>query len=141
MTARDDHDDLDRVLEPDPALPGGGGGYLVATKLPGSRLGVISGCALLVDYVLTITVSVASGCDQLWSCSTDAAGCPGKLPAEFVVLAMLVILLNLRGVKESVQHPRARLPPLRRDSRVHRSCYAIVAHAPALPARLLRRGE
>src|SRR5260221_6005031 len=48
-------------------FPGGGGGYLVATKLLGNRVGVVSGCALLVDYVLTITISVASGCDQLWS--------------------------------------------------------------------------
>ena len=48
-------------------FPGGGGGYLVATKLLGNRVGVVSGCALLVDYVLTITVSIASGCDQLWS--------------------------------------------------------------------------
>src|SRR5207244_13347477 len=36
-------------------FPGGGGGYLVATKLLGNRVGVVSGCALLVDYVLTIT--------------------------------------------------------------------------------------
>src|SRR5216110_1128258 len=48
-------------------FPGGGGGYLVATKLLGNKVGVVSGCALLVDYVLTITVSIASGCDQLWS--------------------------------------------------------------------------
>src|ERR1700729_3757864 len=38
-------------------FPGGGGGYLVATKLLGPRVGVVSGCALLVDYVLTITTS------------------------------------------------------------------------------------
>src|SRR5213083_2668545 len=48
-------------------FPGGGGGYLVATKLLGNRVGVVSGCALLVDYVLTITVSLASACDQTWS--------------------------------------------------------------------------
>src|ERR1700753_1410248 len=46
-------------------FPGGGGGYLVATKLLGEKAGVVSGCALLVDYVLTISVSVASGCDAL----------------------------------------------------------------------------
>ncbi len=48
-------------------FPGGGGGYLVATKLLGPKVGVVSGCALLVDYVLTITTSVASGCDQIWN--------------------------------------------------------------------------
>ena len=61
----------------------------------------MSGCALLVDYVLTITVSVASGCDQLWS-FLPQAWAHWKLPAEFVVLAALVVL-NLRGVKESVR--------------------------------------
>ena len=81
-------------------FPGGGGGYLVATKLLGEKAGVVSGCALIVDYVLTITVSVASGCDALWSfLPPDWAGC--KLWAEFGVLLILVIL-NLRGIKESV---------------------------------------
>ncbi len=81
-------------------FPGGGGGYLVATKLLGNRVGVVSGCALLVDYVLTITVSIASGCDQIWS-FLPPAWAPYKLTAEFAVLAFLVVL-NLRGVKESV---------------------------------------
>src|SRR5688572_6706458 len=40
-----------RVIE---ACPHGGGGYVVATKLLGERAGVVSGCALLVDYILTI---------------------------------------------------------------------------------------
>src|SRR5256885_3211113 len=81
-------------------FPGGGGGYLVATKLLGNRVGVVSGCALLVDYILTITVSVASGCDQLWS-FLPVAWVHYKLPAEFFILGVLVVL-NLRGVKESV---------------------------------------
>ena len=81
-------------------FPGGGGGYLVATKLLGNRVGVVSGCALLVDYVLTITVSIASGCDQIWS-FLPPAWAPYKLTTEFAILLVLVIL-NLRGVKESV---------------------------------------
>ncbi len=81
-------------------FPGGGGGYLVATKLLGEKAGVVSGCALLVDYVLTISTSVASGCDALWS-FLPVAWAPAKLTAEFVVLGLL-ILLNLRGVRESV---------------------------------------
>src|SRR3954470_2609971 len=48
-------------------FPGGGGGYLVATKLLGEKAGVVSGCALLVDYVLTISVSIASACDAIYS--------------------------------------------------------------------------
>jgi amino acid transporter len=81
-------------------FPGGGGGYLVATKLLGKRVGVISGCALLVDYVLTITVSIASGCDQIWS-FLPLSLAHYKLGTEMAVIAFLVVL-NLRGVKESV---------------------------------------
>src|SRR5450755_3116912 len=79
-------------------FPGGGGGYLVATKLLGQNAGVVSGCALLVDYVLTISVSIASSCDALWS-FFPPHWMPFKLPAEFIALILLMIL-NLRGVKE-----------------------------------------
>src|SRR5436190_8663024 len=48
-------------------FPTGGGGYLVASKLLSPTAGVVSGCALLVDYVLTISISVASAGDQLFS--------------------------------------------------------------------------
>src|SRR5450756_3028316 len=78
-------------------FPGGGGGYLVATKLLGRKAGVVSGCALLVDYVLTITTSVASGCDQIWNFLS-----PGmaryKLFAEVAVL--LVLILSLIHISE-----------------------------------------
>jgi amino acid transporter len=81
-------------------FPFGGGGYVVATELLGPRVGVVSGSALLVDYVLTISVSVASSGDAIFSFLP-----PGlvawKLPAEAAAIALLV-LLNLRGVKESV---------------------------------------
>src|SRR5215472_7932263 len=53
-----------RIIE---HFPSGGGGYVVATKLLGPRLGVLSGSALLVDYVLTITVSIAAGGDAIFS--------------------------------------------------------------------------
>jgi amino acid transporter len=81
-------------------FPGGGGGYLVASKMLGPRAGLVSGCALLVDYVLTIAVSVASACDQIWS-FLPAAWLPWKLPAALAGLGLL-FLVNLRGVKESV---------------------------------------
>ena len=81
-------------------FPGGGGGYLVATKLLGPRFGVVSGCALIVDYVLTITVSVATGCDAIFSFLPQSWS-HSKLTTEVVVLLLLVVL-NLRGVKESV---------------------------------------
>src|SRR5512143_3481162 len=41
-------------------FPTGGGGYLVATQLLGAGAGLVSGCALVIDYVLTIAVSIAS---------------------------------------------------------------------------------
>ena len=81
-------------------FPSGGGGYLVATKLLGPMPGVVSGCALVVDYVLTISISVAAGCDAIFS-FLPAACLPWKLVAELVVVGWL-ILLNLRGIKESV---------------------------------------
>ena len=86
-----------RIIE---AFPFGGGGYVVATKLLGPRTGVVSGAALLVDYVLTISVSIASGCDQVFSV-LPPAWAQWKLPAAAAVLAVFVVL-NLRGVKESV---------------------------------------
>jgi len=81
-------------------FPFGGGGYLVATKLLGSGPGVVSGCALVVDYILTIAISVAAGCDAIFS-FLPAGVQAFKLLAEFGVVGWL-ILLNIRGVKESV---------------------------------------
>src|SRR5690349_12342016 len=86
-----------RVIE---HFPHGGGGYVVATKLLGARAGVVSGCALLVDYVLTITISIAAAGDALFS-FFPGSWQGAKLPAE-VVLIVLLIALNLRGVRESV---------------------------------------
>jgi amino acid transporter len=82
-------------------FPFGGGGYVVATKLLGPRWGVVSGSALLVDYVLTISVSIASGADQVFSV-LPVSWVPWKLTVEAVVIGILLVM-NLRGVKESVQ--------------------------------------
>ncbi len=82
-------------------FPSGGGGYVVASRLLSPRIGVVSGCALVVDYVLTITVSIAGGGNAVFSfLPTSLHG--WKLPAEYAAIAIL-ILLNLRGVKESVK--------------------------------------
>jgi hypothetical protein len=112
-------------------FPGGGGGYLVATKLLGNRVGVVSGCALLVDYVLTITVSVASGCDQLWS-FLPLAWLPYKLPTEFFVIGLLIVL-NLRGVRESV-HILAPIFVVFVITHAFAIIYVIAAHFHRLPA-------
>jgi amino acid transporter len=81
-------------------FPSGGGGYVVASRLLSPAAGVVSGSALLIDYVLTIAISVASAMDALFS----------FLPPEWVVWKVavgsagivLLTLLNLRGVRESV---------------------------------------
>ena len=81
-------------------FPTGGGGYLVATKLLGPKVGLVSGCALVVDYMLTITISVASGADAIFS-FLPASFHGGKIAMEFLLIFFL-IFLNLRGTKESV---------------------------------------
>jgi amino acid transporter len=81
-------------------FPTGGGGYLVASKLLSPAAGVISGSALLIDYVLTITISIASGADALFS-FLPVHLIAWKLPVAFAGVAALT-LLNLRGVRESV---------------------------------------
>jgi amino acid transporter len=86
-----------RVIE---HFPSGGGGYVVATKLLGKNWGVLSGCALLVDYVLTITVSIASGADAIFSLLPEPWA-HYKIQVEIAGLVILTIM-NIRGVKESV---------------------------------------
>ncbi len=93
-----------RIIE---QFPLGGGGYVVASRLLGQRAGVVSGCALVVDYVLTISISIAAAGDAIFSflppawSGVVALGVPVKLVVEFAAIAFLM-LLNLRGVKESV---------------------------------------
>jgi amino acid transporter len=81
-------------------FPTGGGGYLVATKLLGQKAGLVSGSALVVDYMLTITISIASSADALFS-FLPVAFQPYKIFAE-VFFIFGLIFLNLRGVRESV---------------------------------------
>ncbi len=83
------------------AFPSGGGGYLVASKLLGHRIGAVAGSALLIGYVLTITVSIVAAGDALFG----LMGCfdsEWKIYAESAAIGLLIIL-NLRGVKESIQ--------------------------------------
>src|SRR3989338_2810724 len=81
-------------------FPHGGGGYLVASKLLSPSVGMVSGCALLIDYVLTITISIASGADALFS-FLPPAWQPYKI--YFAVFGVVILMImNMRGVKESV---------------------------------------
>ena len=112
-------------------FPTGGGGYLVATKLLGKYFGLVSGSALVVDYVLTISISIASGADAIFSFLPVP-----WLPFKFwlciaVVIAMVV--MNLRGVKESVL---SLLPIFIAFVVMHVWLvgYAILSRAPELPS-------
>jgi uncharacterized membrane-anchored protein len=82
------------------AFPHGGGGYVVASKLLGRPAGVVSGSALLVDYVLTITVSIAAAGDTIFS-FLPTAWVGMRLPLEVLFIVGL-IAINIRGVRESV---------------------------------------
>jgi len=81
-------------------FPTGGGGYKVATRLIGPYAGLVSGSALILDYVLTIAISAASGMDALFSLLPAGAGAY-KLGAD-LALVVLLAYLNLRGMKESI---------------------------------------
>lgn len=80
------------------AYPNGGGSYIVARDNLGKIPSLTAGAALLTDYILTVAVSIASGVAQLGSAF------PGLYPHRIVIaisLIMFVMLINLRGVKES----------------------------------------
>ncbi|OJA00103.1 amino acid transporter [Rickettsiella grylli] len=82
-------------------FPSGGGGYKVSTQLLGPYAGLISGAALIVDYVLTITISVASGIDALLSLLPSSFLNYKLFACAFVIIVL--ITLNLRGMKESIK--------------------------------------
>ncbi len=82
-------------------FPSGGGGYKVATQLIGPYAGLTSGVALIVDYVLTICVSIASCVDALFSLFPLEVHAH-KLITEIGLLTLLGFL-NLRGMKQSIK--------------------------------------
>ncbi len=80
------------------AYPSGGGAYIVAKENLGIYAGLIAGASLLVDYVLTVAVSTASGVENL------ASAFPALSEHKEIIGALIIFLimvLNLRGVKES----------------------------------------
>jgi amino acid transporter len=82
------------------AFPSGGGGYTVASALLGKPVGAVSGAALLIDYVLTIAVSIAAAGDAVFSMLPLSLH-GWKLPVEALAICLLIVI-NLRGVKESI---------------------------------------
>ncbi|HWM33565.1 MAG TPA: APC family permease [Pseudolysinimonas sp.] len=80
------------------AYPSGGGDYEVASKNLGEKAGLVVAAALLVDYVMTVAVSVASGVDNIIS------AVPGLDPFRVEIAVGFIVVLaaiNLRGVRES----------------------------------------
>src|SRR6266498_4319685 len=80
------------------AYPGGGGAYIVARDNLGELPAQTAGAALLVDYILTVAVSVAAGVAQIVSAY------PGLFPYRVIIsvaCVLFIMLINLRGVKES----------------------------------------
>jgi len=82
-------------------FPNGGGGYRVATRLLGPYAGLVSGSALIIDYVLTIAISTASGIDAMFSFFPLELQWL-KLPSA-ILFVILLSVLNLRGMKESIK--------------------------------------
>ncbi|WP_329588614.1 APC family permease [Streptomyces sp. NBC_01362] len=80
------------------AYPSGGGDYEVATTNLGPKSGLTVASALLVDYVLTVAVSITSGIENLGSAIPFVV--EHKVPCAVAVI-LLLTLMNLRGVKES----------------------------------------
>ncbi|MBM7506096.1 APC family permease [Agromyces aurantiacus] len=80
------------------AYPSGGGDYEVAHRNLGEKAGLVVASALLVDYVMTVVVSVASGVDNIISALPELAPFRVELAVVFVIILAAV---NLRGVSES----------------------------------------
>ena len=80
------------------AYPGGGGAYIVARDNLGELPAQTAGAALLTDYILTVAVSISSGVAQVVSAFPELY--PYRVPIA-VTLVLFVMLVNLRGVRES----------------------------------------
>ncbi|CAA9579897.1 Uncharacterized amino acid permease, GabP family [uncultured Synechococcales cyanobacterium] len=79
------------------AYPDGGGAYIVARENLGLYPGLIAGASLMIDYILTVTVSISAGTAALTS------AIPGLRPFTVelcLIFIFLLMLANLRGVKE-----------------------------------------
>ena len=113
------------------AYPTGGGDYEVASKNIGRSAGVVVASALLVDYVMTVAVSVSSGVDNIISAFPSLNSDRVLMAVGFVVVLAAV---NLRGIRE------AGLGLRRADLPVHDRRLPDDHHRPG-PARRRRRGR
>lgn len=78
--------------------PNGGGAYTVAKENLGMDAGLVAGAAILIDYILTVAVSVSSGVENIASAVPELAQHRNLLAAGVVFLLMV---MNLRGIRES----------------------------------------
>ncbi len=114
-------------------FPNGGGGYKVANTLLGPAAGLVSGIALLVDYLLTIAISIASGVEAVFSLLPLRLH--GHLLITEVIAVLLLMVINLRGMKESI---KVLLPIFLGFVLTHLGIilYGIFAHGRELPVLL-----
>lgn len=80
------------------AYPGGGGAYAVSRANLGTRAGLLAAAALVVDYTLTVAVSIAAGVGALTAAYPSLS--PPTLPLCLGILAV-VMVMNLRGLGET----------------------------------------
>src|SRR5205823_6323799 len=85
------------------AYPSGGGAYIVAKENLGTTPGLVAAAALLVDYILTVSVSIAAGVAAITSAAqgTSFAWLENHRVFLCLTLITLIALANLRGVRES----------------------------------------
>lgn len=85
------------------AYPSGGGAYIVAKENLGTNAGLVAGASLLVDYVLTVSVSIAAGVSAITSAAqgTRFAWLDDHKVILCLVFIAFIALANLRGVRES----------------------------------------
>ena len=82
-------------------FPNGGGGYKVATYLLGPYAGLVAGVALILDYILTIAISIASASNAIFSIfSFHSSGIKQLVDA---IAIFILIFINMRGMKESIK--------------------------------------
>jgi amino acid transporter len=81
-----------------PAYPNGGGSYIVAKDNLGTLPGLVAAASLMIDYVLTVSVSIAAGVQALATLFPSLA--PNVVPID-IALVLIITVVNLRGIRES----------------------------------------
>lgn len=80
------------------AYPHGGGAYVVSSENLGEKAGLIAGGSLLIDYMLTVAVSVSAGAEAITSAIPALYGHQVIIS---IVIVLFIMMLNLRGLRES----------------------------------------